>query len=137
VLQRFWIDNISDGLLVRSTRELANEVEQFDATVVNRLVGHMDDSSVVSSLSDWESRQHGGGRSGGGIGTGRGLAGHSMEWLAAKLGWLEENFILRVGGEGLLGLISRIGKQAQLIEQLLEHPRYLWLMIMATFVVII
>ncbi len=119
-LQRFWIDDLSDGLLLRPTNELAREVERFDAAVVNRVAGHVD---VTAQRSD--------------VGTGRGIVGRGMEWLASRLEWLEENFILRSGGEGLIGLIARIGKQAQLIEKLLEQPRYLWLMIMATFVVII
>jgi NADH:ubiquinone oxidoreductase subunit 5 (subunit L)/multisubunit Na+/H+ antiporter MnhA subunit len=124
-LQRFWLDDVSDGLLLRPTESLAREVERFDATVVNRMVGH-DSSGVVSSA---ESK--------GGIGTARGLLGRGMEWLATNLEWLEENLILRGGGEGLMGLIARIGKQAQLIEKLLEQPRYLWLMIMATLVVVL
>ncbi|MEN8169904.1 MAG: proton-conducting transporter membrane subunit [Pseudomonadota bacterium] len=123
-LQRFWLDELSDSLLVRPTHELAREVERFDATVVNRMVGHEGSGSVTVAESK------------GGIGTGRGLVGRGMEWLASRMEWLEENLILRSGGEGLIGLIARIGKQAQLIEKLLEQPRYLWLMIMATFVVI-
>ncbi len=136
-LQRFWVEELSDGLLVHPTYALAKEVERFDASVVNRLVGHMDTTSVASSLSDWERRHHGRDSGANGIGTARGLVGRSMEWLAARLAWLEENLILRSGGEGLFSLISRFGKRAQLVEQLLEQPRYLWLMIMATFVVII
>ncbi len=124
-LQRFWLDDLSDGLLVRPSHELAREVERFDTAVINRMVGH--DSSGLIAAAD----------SKGQIGTARGVAGHTMEWLATRLEWLENNLILRLGGEGLLGLISRIGKKAQLIETLLEQPRYLWLMIMATFVVII
>jgi len=116
-LQRFWLDDVSDALLLRPTESLAREVEHFDSAVVNRVVGH------VQSHSE--------------IGTGRGVAGRAMEWLAIRLEWLEENLILRSGGEGLIGLISRIGSQAQAIEKLLERPRYLWLMIMATLVVII
>jgi formate hydrogenlyase subunit 3/multisubunit Na+/H+ antiporter MnhD subunit len=135
--QRLWIEELSDSLLVRPTCELAKEVEHFDATVVNRLVGHVDTTSIAFSLNEWAHLQHDDGEEAGVIGTGRGVAGGSLEWLAARLGWLEEHFIMRVGGEGLLALISLIGKRAQLIEQLLERPRYLWLLVMVTFVVII
>ncbi|MCW8918275.1 MAG: proton-conducting transporter membrane subunit [Gammaproteobacteria bacterium] len=134
--ERFWLENLSDGLLVRPTLQLAEEVERFDTRVVNRLIGRMESADTVSSLNEWERRQHGGGGTGG-IGTGHGVAGHGMEWLASRLAWLEENLILRLGGEGLQGMIGRVGRQAQLLEQLLERPRYLWLMVMATFVVII
>ena len=116
-LQRFWLDDVSDGLLLHPTESLAREVERFDAAVVNRVAGHVQGHSE--------------------IGTGRGIAGRAMEWLAVRLEWLEDNLILRSGGEGLLALIGHIGKQAQRIEKLLEQPRYLWLMIMATLVVII
>ncbi len=119
-LQRFWLDEVSDGLLLRPTRSLAHEVQRFDSTVLNRIAGHTDSHTRCSD-----------------IGTGLGAAGRSMEWLARRLEWLEENLILHSGGEGLLALITRIGHYAQQAERLLERPRYLWLMIMATFVVII
>jgi hypothetical protein len=53
------------------------------------------------------------------------------------LHWFEEHLVLKGGGEGMMEAIQRIGAYATRIEQLLAQPRYLLLLIMATFVVIL
>lgn len=136
-LQRFWLDNLANNLLTRSTQSFAREADDFDTRIVNRLVGLPTSTNAISSLAEWEARQRGGMLREGDIGTGEGMAGKLMEWLAQILQWFEDRLILHGGGKGLLALLHRLGQRIQLIEQLLEHPRYLWLMIMATFVVII
>jgi len=55
-LQRFWLDNLADWLLVRPTRALAQDTQAFDQQVVNRLVGLPGSASAVSSLAQWETR---------------------------------------------------------------------------------
>ena len=60
-----------------------------------------------------------------------------MESLADMLYWFEEHLVLQSGGEGLLKLLNLIGHYLLQIEVLLSQPRYLILLIMATFVVII
>jgi len=60
-----------------------------------------------------------------------------MQRLATVLYWFEEHLVLQGGGEGLKRAIELIGGYLMNIEQLLSQPRYLLLMIMATFVVII
>ena len=66
-----------------------------------------------------------------------GVAGRLMCWLADRLHWFEEHLVLKSGGEGLIGLVHRIGGYLIRIDQLLSQPRYLLLLVMATFVVII
>ena len=71
------------------------------------------------------------------VGFGRGLAGKVMEKIAFIFEWFEENIILKAGGEGLVNFISRIGRYLLQIDILLTQPRYLLLIIMATFVVVL
>ncbi|MEN8167372.1 MAG: proton-conducting transporter membrane subunit [Pseudomonadota bacterium] len=136
-LQRFWLDPMSDWLLVRPTRALAQDVRDFDQKVVNRMVGLPTGASALSSLAQYEKQKAGLTTEDSDIGRGSGVAGRILEWVAHKLHWFEEHLVLKGGGEGLKEAIERIGKYALLIEKLLSQPRYLLLLIMATFVVII
>ena len=136
-LHRFWIDPVADWLLVRPTRALSQDVRDFDQKVVNRMVGLPTGASALSSLAQYEEKSGGGAKSRGDVGRGSGIAGRILEWVARKLHWFEEHLVLKGGGEGLREGIERIGKYALLIEQLLSQPRYLLLLIMATFAVII
>ena len=65
------------------------------------------------------------------------MLGHMMESTASMLYWFEDRLVLKGGGEGLIGLIQRLGIFANHIERLLSQPRYLLLLIMATFIVIL
>lgn len=135
-LQRFWLEPVADWLLVRPTRALGHDVDRFDENVVSRMVGLPEQVHAVSSLSDWEAIQ----RSGPGrevIGQGRGILGRLMEWLANLLHWFEDRLVLRGGGEGLIQALRHLGTYALEIERLLERPRYLMVLIMITFVVIL
>jgi len=135
-LQRFWLDPFADWLLVRPTRALARDVDRFDEQVVSRIVGLPEQQHTVSTLSEWEAKQ----RSGTGsevIGRARGILGRLMEWLANLLHWFEDRLVLRGGGEGLIRTLRHLGGYALRVESLLESPRYLMLLIMATFVVIL
>ena len=60
-----------------------------------------------------------------------------MEKLADMLYWFEEHLVLKSGGEGLLKLLNIIGHYLLQIEELLSQPRYLIIILLATFVVII
>ena len=140
-LQRFWLDHLADWLLVRPSQALARDVRAFDEHVVNRMVGLPASISLVSSLAQWEQRKQrkGGVLDGdtGDVGRARGAAGHLMEWIAGGLQWFEERLVLRGGEQGLQALIQRLGTYLTEVERLLSHPRYLLLVILATFVVIL
>jgi hypothetical protein len=137
-LQRFWLDPLADWLLVRPTRALSRDVQNFDEQVVSRAIGLPAQASAISSLADWEAQKNGYVNvAEGDFARGRGILGRIMEWLATVLHWFEEQLVLKGGGEGMLEAIQRIGAYATRIEQLLAQPRYLLLLIMATFVVIL
>jgi len=140
-LQRFWLDNVADWLLVRPTRQLAQDTQAFDQQVVNRLVGLPGSASAVSSLAQWEAFRHG--RTGrvvgdsGDVGHGRGAIGRLLEAIAALLHWFEEHLVLKGGDVGVLNLVQRLGTVLARIDVLLSEPRYLILLIVITFIVIL
>ena len=137
VLQRFWLDSIADWLLLRPTQSLAQDLQDFDQRVVTRMVGLPDQAGSLNSLARWEVQQQGRSDPDTAVGHGRGMAGRLMEWLASLLYWFEEHLVLQGAGEGLRRAIDLIGGYLKRAEELLSQPRYLLLLIMATFAVII
>jgi NADH:ubiquinone oxidoreductase subunit 5 (subunit L)/multisubunit Na+/H+ antiporter MnhA subunit len=134
-LQRFWLDPVSDWLLVRPTEQLARDIQAFDDEVVNRLVGLPDQDSALSSLTGWEERKEGDPSRN--MTHARGLLGSLLAWLADLLHWFEEHLVLQGGGEGLHKGLQFLGSYLLQVEELLSRPRYLLLLIMATLVVIL
>jgi len=131
-LQRFWLDNITDGLLVRPALQIANELQEFDEKVVNRVVGLPAQVGAVSSLAEPDQT-----RRSDHITRAQGVLGHLMQVIAGALHRFEEQLVLKGSGEGLVKTLHKIGSYLLRIEHLLEQPRYLWLLILATFIVII
>lgn len=139
-LQRFWLDSLADGLLVSPVQALAQDAKHFEQHVVNRMVGLADSARAVSSLAQWEARLDGDRQANGDSGdvaVGRGMLGRSMQWLATQLYWFEEHLVLSGGDQGIKRLILRAGSLLMRVDELLSHPRYLLLMVVATFVVIL
>ena len=60
-----------------------------------------------------------------------------MEIIASALHSFEENFILKGSGEGLLKGLNYLGKHLESVDRLLTQPRYMIVLIMATFVVVL
>jgi len=137
VMQRFWLDSIADWLLLRPTQSLAQDLQDFDQRVLTRMVGLPDQAGHLNSVARWEALRQGRGDKDSAVGHGRGMAGRLMEWLASLLYWFEEHLVLQGAGEGLKRAIDLIGGYLKHAEELLSQPRYLLLLIMATFVVII
>ncbi len=136
--QRWWLDPLADWLLTQPTRALARDVQQFDQQVVNLALGLPTQASALSSLAEFEAYKHGLTESSvADITRGRSIAGRLLHWIASMLYWFEDRLVLRGGGEGLVEAIQRVGRYANRIETLLSKPRYLLLLIMATFAVIL
>ncbi len=143
-LQRFWLDPIADWLLVHPIERMAHDTERFDEKVINRIVGLPEQTNAIASIADWELQKdhhaddvnpHSNNKEQ--VSRAQGFAGKLMQGLADMLFWFEEHLVLKSGGEGLLKLLNIIGHYLLQIEVLLSQPRYLILLIMATFVVII
>jgi len=125
-LRRFWLDQISDATLLKPTRSLAVDAQNFDEHIVNRMVGLPNKHALLDTDG-----------TAGSVGQGRGVIGRLMEVVAQALHWFEDHLILKGGGEGLIAGIQHLGKYMQQVEILLSQPRYLILLIAVTFVVVI
>ncbi len=136
-LQRFWLDHIIDWLAVRPTSLLAQDLNQFDEQVVNRMVGLPSQIDAISSLTDYELRKKGLLNQEAAVATGSGLVGRLLERIASFLHWFEETLVLKGSGDGLISVLRRIGRYLILIDYLFSRPRYLWLMILLTLLVVL
>ncbi|MCK5895837.1 MAG: hypothetical protein KAG20_03465, partial [Cocleimonas sp.] len=136
-LQRFWLDDMSDWLLTRPTQALAHEAQAFDEQVIDRMTGMPSQSNMLSTLASWEAHQQGRFELQSEIGIGRGIFGKTMQIIASGLYWFEENLVLKGSGEGLMHGLDYIGHYIEKIDTLLSKPRYLLLLIMATFVIVL
>ena len=128
-IQRFWLDNIANWLFTKPTQRLSRDARNFDEKVVNKIVGLPGQASSISSLDELETKNT--------IGKAQGIAGSSMQWLASIFGWFEEHLVLQTGGSGMMKLIHHLGFYVLQIELLLSQPRYLLILIVSTFVVIL
>lgn len=128
-LQRFWLDALGNWLLARPSMALARDIQYFDERVVSRAMGLPGQATAMAALDADKDGAH--------VGWGRGLLGRLLDRLATLLHWFEERLVLHGGGEGLLSALRRVGAQATRVEHLLSQPRYLLLIIMLTFVVIL
>ena len=138
-LQRFWLENLGDALLVRPTQQLARDVRNLDDNIVSRLVG-MPESAVVPAFIV---------ASGAEMVTGKeelnreqavrgsGLAGALLEWVAQKLHAFESRLLFQGNDSRLSRIIALIGEYLLAVEGLLTQPRYMMMLVMATLVVIL
>jgi NADH:ubiquinone oxidoreductase subunit 5 (subunit L)/multisubunit Na+/H+ antiporter MnhA subunit len=124
-LQRFWIEALSDRLLTQPTRALARDLHAIDENVVSRLVGMSETQRAAELLAPSEE-----------VVKGRGLAGRLLVWSAQRFDRFEQRLVLQGGGHLGRGL-ARLGVWLRFVESLLEQPRYLLVLIMATIVVIL
>jgi NADH:ubiquinone oxidoreductase subunit 5 (subunit L)/multisubunit Na+/H+ antiporter MnhA subunit len=125
-LQRFWLESLTDAVWVRPTLNIARDVRAIDETVVSRLVGLPADALTDALM---EARER--------VVQGHGVAGALLEWAGRHLDDFESRLILQTGGGPLSRWAAQLGALFLAIEAMLEQPRYLLLLIMATFVVIL
>ncbi len=136
-LQRFWLDGLSDYLLVRPTLAIARDLQNFDLHVINPLVGHYGSSQSLT-LDKWEDNllqgsegttQH--------FAQGRGIMGHVLQKLSSWCQWFEARLIMSSSGGQLADRLRMLGEYLQRVDQFLAQPRYLLLLVVLTFVVIL
>lgn len=120
-LQRFWIDRVAHGLLTRPTLSLGRDVRAFDDQVLDRLIGAPRENTQGAGAPV----------------QGHGLAGRTLLRISDLLQEFETRLVLEGEGGAMARALQRVGAALKAIEALLEQPRYLMLMVMATFVVIL
>lgn len=123
-LQRFWLDHLAHALLVRPVRTVGRDARALDDQVLSRLVG-MSDPSRGEGASD------------GNVILGRGLAGRVLVWAADHLHDVESRLLLQRSDGAALRVLRRTGTALLVVEALLEQPRYLLLLVLITFAVIL
>lgn len=133
-LQRFWLEPLADWLLVRPTQALAQDMRVIDERVVSRLVGMPEQAKAAAMLDRTLQARRQDGQE---VVRGRGAAGKLLEWLADRLDRFERHLVLQAGGGRVGWLLQQIGQWLVEVESLLERPRYLLLLILATLVVIL
>lgn len=124
-LQRFWLEPMSDRLLAEPTRALARDMRAIDENVISRMVGMPQSQRVAALLGEDD------------VVNGRGLAGIALKSVADRLDHFEQRLVLQGGGGKFGEWLNRLGQWLKWIENLLEQPRYLLLLVMATMVVIL
>lgn len=138
VLQRFWLEQVGDAMMVAPTEKLAADMQVFELRVITPLTGLPAHANAISTLAQWQDSQSGvippPGYS---VERSTGVAGKLIQKLASILYYFEENMILKGGGAGLLQVLFTIGKPLTRIDYFLSEPRYLLFMIALTFVIIL
>lgn len=124
-LQRFWLEPLGDRLLVQPTQALARDMRAIDENIISRMVGMPESQRAAALLAEED------------LVKGRGLAGKFLESVAVRLDHFEQHLVLQGGGGKLAAGLHRLGMWLKWIEGLLEQPRYLLLLVMATMVVIL
>lgn len=134
-LQRFWLDQLSDWMLVRPIKRLAHDLSYFDDHVLDQVMGIPAPTiNSISSLAELEERL---------IGAhpepienpfakGSGIAGQITSQFATLTHWFEDRFILRGIGKDALNLGRKLGRIANQFEMFVLRPRYLVLFILTT-----
>jgi len=135
-LHRLWLDNIIDWIAVRPAGMFAQDLNQFDERIVNRMVGLPGQIDSISSLTDYEELKRGLVNPEATLTTGRGVLGALMEKIASVLHWFEESLVLKGSGDGLINVLQKVGGYLVRIDYLFSRPRYLWLIILLTVLVV-
>jgi NADH:ubiquinone oxidoreductase subunit 2 (subunit N) len=135
-LQRFWLDPLTDWLLVKPTQALSQETQVFDGQILDKLSGTPIYHSGISSLAEMQALQQGTLRLESSIGVGSGLFGKLMQWAAEQLEWLEQRLLLQQDGGKAKETLEVLGRYLDRIDRLLTQPRYLVLLVAVTLVVI-
>lgn len=137
-IRRFWLDPLGEMLVVHPTQALARDAQTFDDRAIDRMVGHTTHGGrVPASLGEWETRHLHEDEELHAVAWGRGLPGRMLEHVGRWLHWFEERLLLSSGGGGLMRALHGLARYLELTDRLLSLPRYLLLLIVLTFVVIL
>ncbi|MDO9225712.1 MAG: proton-conducting transporter membrane subunit [Pseudomonadota bacterium] len=126
-LQRFWLEPLADRLLTRPTLAMARDMRAIDDNVISSMLG-MPEARRADALLDERELA---------VVKGRGLAGGLLMWVAIRFDRFEQRLVLQGGGGRLGAGLRHLGDWLKWVEYLLEQPRYLLLMVMATLVAIL
>ncbi len=122
-MQRFWLDKLAIGLLVKPTLSFSLDVRGLEENFIDRLLGEPGKGKSVHAERPLVMAD--------------GLPGRALARVSELLEQLENHLLLRGRGGAAEQLLRRAGNYLRIVENLLEQPRYLMMAVMATFVVIL
>lgn len=120
-LRGFWIEAVTRGLLLKPTLALGQDMTTLEESVIDRALAQPPEAGQGADP----------------LLAGYGTAGRFLGWLASLLQAIENRLVLAKGGGFAATMMSRMGHGLLTIENFISQPRYLMLMVMATFVVIL
>jgi hypothetical protein len=138
-LQRFWLDPLTDWLLVNPVLRLGRDLSYFDDHIVNAVMGTPAPTiNALATLAQLEEQQTGvpADSDAGNFVRTNGLVGKLTEGVAAILYWVENRLVIRGIHQDAIAFGRSIGTVANQIEQLLLRPRYLSLFVFITLLAV-
>ncbi|MEQ1558233.1 MAG: proton-conducting transporter membrane subunit [Methyloglobulus sp.] len=136
-LQRFWMEQVADWVLVKPVRQLARDLSYFDDNIIDRIMGVPAPAiSAVSTLAQLEERAVGARLENGDIfSSGTGLVSVAAAWLGGMVHWFEDRLVLQGISKDVIHFGREAGHLANKLETLVFRPRYLVLMVFITLLV--
>jgi len=131
-LQRFWLDSLGDHLLVKPFQKLAQDARLFEEQVIIRISGHPSSSHLLTRLNagkDALKQEY--------ANNDIGLLGKIMHILGDLFEWIENKLVLSDTQQRLKQNFKYIGDILENIERRLAEPRYLMLIIVVSFVMVL
>lgn len=128
-LQRLWLENAADWLLVKPVQRLGDDLRVFEHEALERFFGLPAQETETGTASE---REPGGGTPNPAAIRVSGLPGGLLGASAKVLHWFEEKLVLQGVGQGLILAGRRLGVQLNRIEDMLDRPRFLVVLIVAT-----
>ncbi|MDD1612173.1 MAG: hypothetical protein LUQ57_03435 [Methylococcaceae bacterium] len=137
-LQRFWLDSLTDCLLVRPIGRLSHDLRYFDDYIIDRILGSPAPAiRAISSLAQYEEQRIGARLNDESelFARGSGLVGKLAEWTAVLIHGIESRLMLRGYGKSAVNFGRRMGQSANRFEAYILRPRYLALFVFITLLV--
>ena len=137
-MQRFWLEPITDWLIVKPVMNLASDLHYVDKQIIDPLMGSPAPTiHAISSLAQAQERNIGAqlDSTEDTFAQGSGLAGKLTQWTASILHWFEYHFILHGASDNVFHYGRRLGHIANQTELALLRPRYLVTFIFITLLV--
>ncbi|MFM8332901.1 MAG: proton-conducting transporter membrane subunit [Candidatus Methylumidiphilus sp.] len=136
VLQRFWLEAWGDWLLAKPTLRMAADLDAFDHQVVAPLFGLPAPSAGIDNAAG-ERRLDGLPPPDSEVFRVSGAFGALLLFAANAAHWFEEKLVLQGVGQNLPALGRRLGRRLHHVEDLLNQPRYLAAIILATLLAVL
>jgi NADH:ubiquinone oxidoreductase subunit 2 (subunit N) len=126
-LQRFWLDALARATVQRPFQSMAEDARRLDDEVIGPLAGAPQPNTSKTQAAE----------AGDAVIHSPGLVGRVLLLLADRLQQFESRLILHGGDTPLSRAMQSAGGYLRAAEALLEQPRYLLVLVIATFVVIL